>query len=80
MKLERLWIKNYKNLRNCEIEFAQPHLLHAIIGNNGSGKSNLIEAILHILIGVYFKMSPPFDFCFQYEAQGRQVKIEGRRL
>jgi len=77
MKLGRLWINNYKSLRNCEIQFAQPHLLNAIIGNNGSGKSNLIEAILHILIGVYFKTSPPFDFSFQYEAQGRQVKLEG---
>ena len=85
MKLGRLWIKNYKNLRNCTIEFAQPHLLNfaqphllnAIIGSNGSGKSNLIEAILHILIGTYFKKSPPFDFSFQFEAQGRQVVIEG---
>lgn len=82
MKLGLLRIKNYKNLRDCEIEFAQPHLLNAIIGGNGSGKSNLIEAILQILIGVYFKKSPPFDFSFQFEAQGRQVKLEGenRRL
>lgn len=77
MKLSRLWIKNYKNLRNCEIEFAQPHLLNAIIGSNGSGKSNLIEAILHILIGTYFKKPPPFDFSFQFETQGRQVLLEG---
>ena len=82
MKLGRLRIRNYKNLRDCEIEFAQPHLLNAIIGGNGSGKSNLIEAILQILIGVYFKKSPPFDFYFQFEAQGRQVTLEGenRRL
>lgn len=77
MKLTRLWVDNYKNLRNCEIEFAQASLLNAIIGSNGSGKSNLIEAILQILIGVYFKKAPPFDFSFQFEAQGRQVKLEG---
>lgn len=82
MKLGRLWVKDYKNLRNCEIEFAHPFLLNAIIGSNGSGKSNLIEAILQILIGVYFKKSPPFDFSFQFEAQGRQVKLgaKDRRL
>ena len=78
MKLGHLRVKNYKNLRNCEIEFAQPHLLNAIIGSNGSGKSNLIEALLHILIGVYFKKAPPFDFSFQFEAQGRQVSLEGK--
>jgi energy-coupling factor transporter ATP-binding protein EcfA2 len=77
MKLQRLWIKNYKNLRNCEIAFAEPHLLNAVIGSNGSGKSNLIEAILHILIGTYFKRPPPFDFSLEFEAQGRRVTIAG---
>jgi energy-coupling factor transporter ATP-binding protein EcfA2 len=78
MKLERLWIKEYKNLRNCEITFPQPHLLSAVIGSNGSGKSNLVEAILQILIGVYFKSPPPFDFQFQFEAQNRRVSLRGK--
>ena len=79
MKLGRLWIKNYKNLRNCEITFASPQFLNAVIGSNGSGKSNLIEAILHILIGVYFKTAPPFDFSLQFEAQARTVLLEGEQ-
>ena len=79
MKLGHLWIKNYKNVRNCKIEFAQASLITAIIGSNGSGKSNLIEAILHILIGVYFKKAPPFEFEFQYEAQGRNVLLQCER-
>jgi energy-coupling factor transporter ATP-binding protein EcfA2 len=77
VKLVRLWVNDYKNLRDCRIDFAQPFLLNAIIGTNGSGKSNLIEAILHILIGFYFKKSPPFDFRFEFEAQERQVMLEG---
>lgn len=75
MKLRHLWVRDYKNVRNCEIEFAQTPLINAIIGSNGSGKSNLIEAILHILIDVYFKKSPPFDFMLQFEAQGRSVSL-----
>jgi energy-coupling factor transporter ATP-binding protein EcfA2 len=78
MKLVRLRVKDYKNLRDCEIDFAQPFLLNAIIGANGSGKSNLIEAILHILIGFYFKKSPPFNFRFEFEAQERRVTLEGQ--
>jgi IS5 family transposase len=41
-----------------------------------------LRLILHILIGFYFKKSPPFDFRFQFEAQERQVTLEGedRRL
>lgn len=77
MRLDHLWVDNYKNLRNCKIDFANHPLLTAIIGSNGSGKSNLIEAILHILIGVYFKKAPPFNFSFQFEAQRRLVMLKG---
>jgi energy-coupling factor transporter ATP-binding protein EcfA2 len=77
MKLRHLWISKYKNLSNCEVEFSASHLLNAIIGNNGSGKSNLIEAILYVMIGVYFKKAPPFDFSLEFEAQGRQVLLLG---
>jgi energy-coupling factor transporter ATP-binding protein EcfA2 len=78
VKLLRLRVDEYKNLRNCKIEFTQPLLLNAVIGKNGSGKSNLIEALLHILIGFYFKKSPPFDFGFEFEAQERKVLLEGK--
>lgn len=82
MKLRRLWIDRFKNLRNCEVIFEQPFLLNAVIGGNGSGKSNLVEAILCILIDTYLHKSPPFDFSLEYEAQGRQVVLSatGRKL
>ena len=61
MKLEHLWVDDFKNLRECEIEFAQPTLLSAVIGGNGSGKSNLVEAILHILIVLRLEFSWTLD-------------------
>jgi predicted ATP-dependent endonuclease of OLD family len=78
MKLRHLWIDGYKNLRQCEIAFAQRRLLNAVIGNNGSGKSNLIEAILHILVSVYFRRSPGFDFDFEFESHGREMRLSAR--
>lgn len=42
MKLRRLWIDRFKNLRNCEVAFEQPYLLNVAIGGNGSGKSNIV--------------------------------------
>ena len=77
MKLGYLRVDDFKNLRKCEIEFAQSNLLTAVIGGNGSGKSNLVEAILHILIGVYFKKAPSFNFEFRFEAQRRHVTLRG---
>jgi energy-coupling factor transporter ATP-binding protein EcfA2 len=81
MKLRRLSIDRFKNLRNCEVTFEQPYLLNAVIGGNGSGKSNLIEALLHILLDTYLNKVPPFDFQLEYETQGRQIELsyaEGR--
>ena len=75
MKLHRLWIDRFKNLRNCEVTFEQPYLLNAIIGGNGSGKSNLVEAVLHILLDTYLNKAPPFDFNLAYETQGRHVEL-----
>jgi len=78
MKIDYLRVDDFKNLRNCEIEFAKSNLLSAVIGGNGSGKSNLVEAILHILIGVYFKKAPPFNFEFRFESQRRRVTLRGQ--
>jgi predicted ATPase len=75
MKLKRLRITGYKNLRLCDIEFLPAPLMHAVIGSNGSGKSNLIEAILQIFIGCYFKKAPQFEFSLEFEAQNRTVVL-----
>ena len=74
--LKRLKIIGYKNIRACNIEFEHSLPLSAVIGSNGSGKSNLIEAILQILIGCYFEKPPPFDFRIEFEAQSRTVTLQ----
>jgi energy-coupling factor transporter ATP-binding protein EcfA2 len=81
MKLKRLQISGYKNIRDCDIEFTQSPLINAVIGSNGSGKSNLIEALLHILVGCYFEKAPQFEFTLEFEAQNRAVTLQrkGRR-
>ena len=81
MKLRRLQIEGYKNVRACDIEFMESPLINAVIGSNGSGKSNLIEAIIQILIGCYFEKAPQFEFRLEFEAQNRLVVLqrEGRR-
>lgn len=40
-----------------------------------SGKSNLMEAILHLLLDMYLGKSTSFDLSFEYEAQGRQIAL-----
>ena len=46
MKLKRVIIKNYRNLKDIAINLPDSNII-AFIGNNGSGKSNILENIAH---------------------------------
>ncbi len=45
MKLKSLYIEKYKNLVPLTIDFESGNGLTMLVGNNGSGKSNVLEAI-----------------------------------
>ena len=49
MHLKRLSLTNYKNQRAFQKEFDAP--INVFIGNNGVGKTNLLDAIYHLALG-----------------------------
>lgn len=82
MKLNKITFGNYKNLAK-EFSFEQAHNYVALIGLNGSGKSNLLEAISLLLAHT---MGIEIDFPFAqyrltYDIGGHSVDItEGDSL
>jgi exonuclease SbcC len=50
MLLEKLALNNFKRFREAEIHFQDG--ITGIVGNNGTGKSSIVEAILFALYGV----------------------------
>ena len=48
MRLLRVYIDGYRNLKNVTVDFDKDSLTTVVIGENGSGKSNLIEAIVEV--------------------------------
>ena len=42
MPLTRLCIKNFKSIKSCDISFSE---LNVLIGENGTGKTNILDAI-----------------------------------
>lgn len=71
MKLKSLYIKKYKNLSGT-YNFEKSNAYIALIGLNGSGKSNLLEVIsiiFKIISGLCPKNSIG-DFSFTYEIDG----------
>ena len=78
MKITHLQIDGYKNL---EIEMEHLSDSIAIIGNNGSGKSNLLEALSLIFKSLYKKgESVPFDYLIEYvNSKNDSIKIEKKK-
>ncbi|BEH09842.1 hypothetical protein GSUET_14540 [Geobacter sulfurreducens subsp. ethanolicus] len=91
MQLQRLQIPNYRNLLNLEIEF-NAHFeasgeaptdapqktirSHALIGQNGTGKSNLIEALITIFRDIDLDRDAPFNYTLEYSIRGHSIRIE----
>ncbi len=46
MKLEHLSIVNYKNIREADVSFSDG--INCLVGNNGMGKTNLLDAIYYL--------------------------------
>lgn len=91
MQLQRIRIPAFRNLRDLDIAFdshlqpaagapadAQPKPIrsHALIGQNGTGKSNLIEALITIFRDVDLDREATFDYTLEYSIRGHAVRIE----
>ncbi|MFD2365604.1 AAA family ATPase [Pseudoduganella sp. GCM10020061] len=91
MQLLRIRIPSFRNLRDLDIAFdthlqaaasahgdAQPKPIrsHALIGQNGTGKSNLIEALITIFRDVDLDREAAFDYTLEYSIRGHAVRIE----
>lgn len=70
MKLLSLYVDNYKNLQKFNVDFSKSKGKTLIIGNNGVGKSNIIEA-LSIIFNYFYdiekKQEIDFRFNLKYE-------------
>lgn len=53
MQLISLWVDDFKNLKDFTINFENQENLSIIIGNNGSGKSNILELLSGIFAELY---------------------------
>lgn len=49
MILKSLSLINYKNFESVNFEF--DHKINCIVGNNGVGKTNILDAIYHLSFG-----------------------------
>src|SRR4051812_45345825 len=75
MRLRHIRLTRFKNLRDFEVSFDGNSPVSVIVGRNGTGKSNLLEALTIIYRDLDLGATPPFDFDLQYECRGREIRV-----
>lgn len=85
MHLERLKIASFRNLRDFEITFSRSakdadgtereFKSYAVIGQNGSGKSNMIEAIVTIFRDLDLNQKTEFAYELDYTCRGHRIQV-----
>lgn len=79
MRLKSLSIGHYKNLKNFNLDFNGDSFIDLFVGKNGSGKSNLFEALVEVFRHLYEydreKTEPKFDYTISYEINGAVTEI-----
>ena len=79
MRLKSVFISDYKNLKNFTLGFEGTSFVNVFVGKNGSGKSNLFEALVEIFRHIYEfdkeKGDPGFDYTVKYEVSDKETEI-----
>jgi len=81
MRLKHLHIiTEYKNLKNFKLNFDGESFIDLFVGKNGSGKSNLFEAIIEVFRHLYeFDKTNDksiFNYKIQYDLIDKEVTVE----
>jgi predicted ATPase len=76
MRVSRLKIDNFKNLRDFEINFDADAQTTVLVGRNGSGKSNLLEALIMIFRDLDLGVSPNFKYAIEYSCNNHKVFVD----
>ena len=81
MKIETLFIKDFKNLKEFSIDFDKEALTSVIVGRNATGKSNLMEALVTIFRDLDLEPEAGSEFTYQlrYSIRDKTVEIDSDR-
>jgi predicted ATP-binding protein involved in virulence len=77
MKISKLHINDFKNLKNFDVDFDETSNRQVVVGRNAVGKSNLFEAIIRIFRDIdlnSYEMTD-FEYEIEYHCRGYEVKI-----
>lgn len=77
MKLDYLWVKDFKNLQDLTVNFDEnpQELFTVVLGRNGLGKSNLLEVLVVIFRDLFLGNETSFGYKLRYTLQRGETKV-----
>ena len=75
MRVDRLYLESFKNLQKFEVDFDATSSRQVVVGRNGVGKSNLLEALAWIFRQLDLEEEPTFGYEVEYHCNGHYVKL-----
>src|SRR4051812_29564629 len=78
MRIDRLAIPKFGNLEDFEIDFDEDEFATVLIGENGTGKLNLIEAIVQIFGDLDLGQPSSFAYEIRYVCRGKLIEVKAR--
>ena len=76
MRLNKVSIGHFKNLRDISVDFDEASPYTVLVGENGSGKSNFIEALALIFRNLDLDIEAPFSYQINYQCRDHDLEIK----
>jgi predicted ATPase len=78
MRLDEVTIRDFKNLRNLRVDFDERSSYTVLVGENGAGKSNLIEALSLIFRNLDLDQESPFTYHLKYRCRDHDIEVRAQ--
>lgn len=76
MRIDQVTIGEFKNLRDLHVDFDEESPYTVLVGENGAGKSNLIEALSLIFRNLDLDAEAPFSYHLKYRCRDHDLDVQ----
>ena len=77
MRIDKVYIEEFKNLKDFQIDINEEVMQTVLIGENAAGKSNLLEALVIIFRDLDLKSQTLFNYQIDYECGENSLRVKG---
>lgn len=77
MRIDRVYIEEFKNLREFSININENEWHTVLLGQNAAGKSNFLEALVIIFRDLDLEQQTSFNYTIEYKCNGNLIKVNG---